>query len=153
MLEGNILKVKRLEGAEGVILPQYAYENDAGFDLCSSITCDIKPFERRLIPTGFAFEIPVGFAGFIQPRSGLSHKSGLTVINTPGLVDSGYRGEIKVSIINLDPENTVHIEKNERIAQMVIQRVESFTIVETDELCETNRGTGGFGSSGTMATQ
>lgn len=141
-----VLPIKRLD--ETVELPSYAYEGDAGLDLRSSETVDLAPFERRLVSTGLAIAIPDGYAGFVQPRSGLALKKGLSMANTPGLIDAHYRGELKVCAINLDPKETIHIEKGERIAQLVIQKVPVVTLQEVDELSQTDRGEGGFGSSG-----
>lgn len=141
-----VLPIKRLD--KTVELPSYAYEGDAGLDLRSSETVDLAPFERRLVSTGLAIAIPDGYAGFVQPRSGLALKKGLSMANTPGLIDAHYRGELKVCAINLDPKETIHIEKGERIAQLVIQKVPVVTLQEVDELSQTDRGEGGFGSSG-----
>ena len=131
-----------------MILPSYAYEGDAGLDLRANVDVDIAPFERKLIPTGLAVAIPEGFAGFVQPRSGLALKSGLSMANTPGLIDAHYRGELKVIAVNLDANKPIHISKGERIAQLVIQRVPVVSLMEVDELDKTDRCTGGFGSSG-----
>ena len=114
----------------------------------SSETVDLAPFERRLVSTGLAVAIPDGYAGFVQPRSGLALKKGLSMANTPGLIDAHYRGELKVCAVNLDAENPIEIKKGERIAQLVIQKVPVVALVEVDELDETDRGAGGFGSSG-----
>lgn len=141
-----VLPIKRLDS--DVILPSYAYEGDAGLDLRANVDVDIAPFERKLIPTGLAVAIPEGFAGFVQPRSGLALKSGLSMANTPGLIDAHYRGELKVIAVNLDANEPIHISKGERIAQLVIQRVPVVSLMEVDELDKTDRGTGGFGSSG-----
>lgn len=141
-----VLPIKRLDS--NVILPSYAYEGDAGLDLRANVDVDIAPFERKLIPTGLAVAIPEGFAGFVQPRSGLALKSGLSMANTPGLIDAHYRGELKVIAVNLDANEPIHISKGERIAQLVIQRVPVVSLMEVDELDKTDRGTGGFGSSG-----
>lgn len=141
-----VLPIKRLDSE--VVLPSYAYEGDAGLDLRSNVDIDIAPFERKLIPTGLTVAIPEGFAGFVQPRSGLALKSGLSMANTPGLIDSHYRGELKVIAVNLDANEAIHISKGERVAQLVIQRVPVVSLMEVDELDETDRGTGGFGSSG-----
>lgn len=139
--------IKRLDPS--VELPSYAYEGDAGLDLRANASVEIKPFERVLIPTGLAIALPDGYAGFVQPRSGLALKQGLSIANTPGLIDAHYRGELKVIAVNLDPEDTISIERGERIAQLVIQQVPIVHLVEVDELDETDRGAGGFGSSGT----
>lgn len=141
-----ILPIKRLD--EEVELPSYAYEGDAGLDLRSAEDVVLKPFERRLVSTGLAIAIPDGYAGFVQPRSGLALREGLSMANTPGLIDAHYRGELKVCAINLDPEREIHITKGVRIAQLVIQKVPRVSLMEVDSLDETDRGAGGFGSSG-----
>lgn len=140
------LPIKRLDPS--VELPSYAYQGDAGLDLRAAEDVDLAPFERKLIPTGLAIAIPDGYAGFVQPRSGMALKRGLSMANTPGLIDAHYRGELKVCAVNLDAHETIHIERGERIAQLVIQEVPVVTLVEVDELDETDRGAGGFGSSG-----
>lgn len=139
--------IKRLDPE--AVIPSYAYTGDAGLDLRALETLVLKPFERALIPTGLAIAIPEGYAGFVQPRSGLALKRGLSIVNTPGLIDSHYRGELKIIAINLDPVNDIQIEKGERIAQLVIQEVPVVTLAVVDELDATDRGAGGFGSSGT----
>lgn len=147
MTEDSIeLPIRRLDPS--VELPAYAYAGDAGLDLRANEDVTLAPHERRLISTGLAVAIPEGFAGFVQPRSGLALKQGLSMANTPGLVDSHYRGELKVCAVNLDDEHPITIERGERIAQLVIQRVPTVRLVEVDELDETDRGAGGFGSSG-----
>lgn len=138
--------VKRID--KGVELPFYAYAGDAGLDLRSSEDVTLKPFERRLVSTGLAVAIPEGYAGYVQPRSGLALREGLSMANTPGLIDSHYRGELKVCAINLDSKTDIHIERGERIAQLVILQVPFVDLVERDELDSTDRGAGGFGSSG-----
>ena len=140
------LPIKRLD--PDVELPSYAYEGDAGLDLRSNEDVVLAPFERRLVSTGLAIAIPDGYAGFVQPRSGLALRKGLSMANTPGLIDAHYRGELKVCAVNLDAENPIEIKKGERIAQLVIQKVPIVALVEVDELDETDRGAGGFGSSG-----
>ena len=140
------LPIKRLDPT--VELPTYAYAGDAGLDLRSNEDVTLAPLERRLVATGLAVAIPEGYAGFVQPRSGLALREGLSMANTPGLIDSHYRGELKVCAVNLDPERPVCISRGERIAQLVIQRVPEVRLVEVDELDETDRGSGGFGSSG-----
>ena len=140
------IPVKRLD--DSVELPTYAYEGDAGLDLRASESVVLRPFERRLIGTGIAVAIPDGYAGFVQPRSGMALRQGLSMANTPGLVDSHYRGELKVCAINLDPNTEIHISRGDRLAQLVIQRVPTVDLVEVKELDETDRGIGGFGSSG-----
>lgn len=139
------VQIKRLDA--NLPLPAYAYEGDAGLDLVSAIDIVVEPFERVAIPTGIAVAIPWGYAGFVQPRSGLSLKQGLTMVNTPGLIDSNYRGELKVAAINLDPRESVVIKRGDRIAQLVIQEVPVVHLVEVCELDETARGAQGFGSS------
>ena len=138
--------IKRLDPS--VELPTYAYTGDAGLDLRSNEDLVLAPHERRLIATGLAVAIPEGYAGFVQPRSGLALREGLSMANTPGLIDSHYRGELKVCAVKLDNEKPIHIERGERIAQLVIQRVPIVNLIEVDELDETDRGAGGFGSSG-----
>ena len=140
------LPIMRLDPT--VELPTYAYEGDAGLDLRSNEDVTLVPHERRLVSTGLAIAIPEGYAGFVQPRSGLALREGLSMANTPGLIDSHYRGELKVCAVNLDAERPIRIERGERIAQLVIQRVPVVSLVEVDELDETDRGAGGFGSSG-----
>lgn len=140
------LPIKRLDPS--VELPTYAYEGDAGLDLRSNEDVTLAPFERRLVSTGLAIAIPEGYAGFVQPRSGLALREGLSMANTPGLVDAHYRGELKVCAINLDPSKPIHITKGERIAQLVIQEVPVVHLLEVEELDETDRGASGFGSSG-----
>lgn len=140
------VSIKRLDPE--VELPHYAYAGDAGLDLRANAEVEIPPHGRALIPTGLAIAIPEGFAGFVQPRSGMALKRGLSIANTPGLIDSHYRGELKVIAVNLDPEQPIVIERGERIAQLVIQAVPVVNLVEVDELDKTDRGAGGFGSSG-----
>lgn len=141
-----VVPIKRIDPT--VELPSYAYEGDAGLDLRSNEDVVLAPLERRLVGTGLAVAIPKGYAGFVQPRSGMALKRGLSMANTPGLIDSHYRGELKVCAVNLDPETPISIERGERIAQLVIQRVPTVSLVEVGELDETDRGAGGFGSSG-----
>ncbi len=130
-------------------LPAYAKPGDAGVDLRATEAVTLLPGGgRALVPTGVAVAIPRGFAGFIQPRSGLALKHGVTCLNTPGLIDADYRGELKVLLINTDPAEPFLIERGERIAQLVIQAVEHVDFVEVDELDETERGEGGFGHTG-----
>ena len=130
-------------------LPAYAKEGDAGIDLVAREAVTLEPGGgRALVPTGIAIALPTGYAGFVQPRSGLAFKHGVTVLNTPGLVDSGYRGELKVCMVNLDPSTPFEIERGERIAQLVVQEVGHVRFVEVDALDETARGETGFGSSG-----
>ena len=141
------VNIKRLDPT--VELPSYAYSGDAGLDLRANEDIVLKPFERTLISTGLAIALPDGYAGFVQPRSGMAIKQGFTILNTPGLIDAHYRGELKVIAINLDANQSISIKRGDRIAQLVIQQVPMVNLVEVDELDETDRGTGGFGSSGT----
>lgn len=134
-----------------VEVPSYAYEGDAGLDLRSSEDVTLAPFERSLISTGLAVAIPEGYAGFVQPRSGLALKQGLSMANTPGLIDAHYRGELKICAINLDSEKSIEVKRGDRIAQLVIQKVPVVDLCIVDELDETDRGAGGFGSSGVSA--
>lgn len=129
-------------------LPSYARAGDAGLDLLAAESRELKPGERAAVPTGIAVAIPEGFAGFVHPRSGRALKEGLSVANAPGTIDAGYRGEIKVILVNLDPNDVVHIGRGEKIAQLVIQRVETAELIEVDELPASERGAGGFGSTG-----
>lgn len=139
------LKIRRLD--RDLPLPAYAYEGDAGLDLVSAIDVVLQPFERMAIPTGIAVAIPTGYAGFIQPRSGMALKKGLSMANTPGLIDSNYRGELKVAAVNLDAHTPISISRGERIAQLVVQEVPVVILVEVENLDDTVRGSNGFGSS------
>ncbi len=133
---------------DDAVVPSYAYSGDAGVDLRAVESVSLAPFERVLVPTGLAIAIPEGYAGFVQPRSGLAIKQGVTVLNTPGLIDSHYRGELKVALINLDAHSSFEVAPGDRIAQLVIQKVENIEWSVVDALDETERGYGGFGSSG-----
>lgn len=140
------LRLKRLDPE--LPLPAYAHDGDAGLDLFSAQDLVLPPGKRALVPTGVALAIPEGFAGFVQPRSGRALRDGLSFVNTPGLIDSHYRGEIKLIAINLDTHTPLTISRGDRIAQLVLQRVERAEIVEVEDLGETQRGEGGFGSTG-----
>ncbi len=140
------LAIKRLDA--DLPMPRYAHKGDAGLDLYASEDATIAPGRRVLVGTGIAIGLPEGFAGFVQPRSGLALRHGLSLVNTPGLIDSHYRGEIKVIAINLDHETPIEIRRGDKLAQLVIQRVECADLVEVDVLDETERGEGGFGSTG-----
>lgn len=129
-------------------VPTRAHEGDAGVDLCSTVDVTIEPGDRVLVGTGIAIALPIGTVGLIHPRSGLAAKSGLSVVNTPGTVDAGYRGEIKVCLINHDTRTAVEIRRGDRIAQLLVQRVELVTFVEVDSLDQTSRGEAGHGSTG-----
>jgi dUTP pyrophosphatase len=140
------LRIKRLD--PGLELPAYAHPGDAGMDLYAAQDVSLAPGERGLVPTGIAVAIDEGYAGFVQPRSGLALKQGLGLVNAPGLIDSQYRGEIKVVAINLDPTTPIAIRRGDKIAQFVVQPVVRAELVEVDELDATQRGEGGFGSTG-----
>ena len=140
------IAVKRLDPS--LPLPSYARAGDAGLDLVAAERVVIEPGARGLVRTGLTLAIPVGYAGFVLPRSGLALRHGLTVLNAPGLIDAGYRGEVQVLLVNHDPSRAVTLERGERIAQLVVQRVEQVTLVEVDELPSSERGAGGFGSTG-----
>jgi dUTP pyrophosphatase len=129
-------------------VPAYAHPGDAGADLAAAEDVELAPGERRLVPTGIAVALPDGFVGLVHPRSGLAARLGVTVLNAPGTVDAGYRGEILVNLINHDPVNRVRISRGDRIAQLVVQRVERAAFHLVDELPETGRGAGGHGSTG-----
>ena len=132
---------------EGAVLPAQAYPGDAGLDLAACEGTTLEPGERATVPTGIAVEIPEGFAGFVQPRSGLAARHGIGVVNSPGLIDSGYRGEIRVVLLNTDTRNTFTVEPGMRIAQLVVVPVAAVRAVEVEELAVTDRGVQGFGSS------
>jgi len=140
------IKLKILD--RSIPLPKYSHTGDAGLDLYSSINCELRPFERKKIPTGIKISIPQGYAGFIQPRSGLAAKYGISIVNTPGLIDSGYRGEVCAILINLDPKNSFEIKKGDKICQLVIHKVEEVKLEIVENLDKTIRGEGGFGSTG-----
>ena len=135
---------------EGDQLPPlcYAHAGDAGADLRTTEDFTLRPFERALVPTGVAICLPAGYVALVHPRSGLAAKQGVTVLNAPGTVDAGYRGEIKVPLINLDPENTVHFHRGDRIAQMVIQRYVEAQFIPAAQLPGSDRSDKGFGSTG-----
>jgi dUTP pyrophosphatase len=130
-------------------LPRRAHADDAGVDLYSAEDVELAPGQRRLVGTGVAVALPTGTVGLIHPRSGLAARNGLSIVNAPGTVDSGYRGEIKINLINLDPDAPLSITRGTRIAQLLVQRVELVDFVEVDELDETVRGDAGHGSTGT----
>jgi dUTP pyrophosphatase len=138
--------VRRLD--PDVPLPAYARPGDAGCDLVTTVDVELAPGERALLPTGIAIALPQGYAGFVHPRSGLAAEHGVGLVNAPGTIDAGYRGEIKVQLVNHDLQNTVRLRRLNRIAQLVIQRVEQVTWMETAELPDSERGHGGHGSTG-----
>jgi dUTP pyrophosphatase len=129
-------------------LPAYAHPGDAGLDLVTRVAAVVAPGERVLLPTGLAIALPDGYAAFVHPRSGLAVRYGVSLVNAPGTIDAGYRGEIAVSVINLDPREPVTFDRGDRIAQLVVQRVEHVVLHEVETLPGSDRGEGGFGSSG-----
>ena len=139
------LPIQRLR--EEAVLPERAYAGDAGLDLAACDRHELGPGERAIVGTGLAVAIPEGFAGFVQPRSGLAARHGLSVVNAPGLVDSGYRGEIRVVLLNTDRDEPFVVEPGMRIAQLVVLPVPELVVVEIEELPESDRGVRGFGSS------
>lgn len=139
------VSVQKLDRA--LPLPTYSRDADAGLDLCAAHAVSVGPGERVLVGTGLSAAIPPGYAGFVLPRSGLALRHGVTVLNAPGLIDAGYRGEIKVLLINHGAQ-PVHVERGERVAQLVLGRVERAELVEVDVLPPSDRGAGGFGSTG-----
>src|SRR6185436_7793924 len=132
------LKIKLLDPE--VALPRYQHEGDAGLDLASRVGITLEPGERAMVPTGIAVAIPRGYAGFVLPRSGLAARHGIALVNSPGLIDAGYRGEVAVVVINTDRMKEFQIRRGDRIAQLVIQRVEEAAILQVDDLDETSRG-------------
>ncbi len=151
-----VVEIRRLD--PGLPLPAYAHPGDAGADLYAAAEAELAPGVRATVRTGVAVAIPAGFVGLVHPRSGLAARLGVTVLNAPGTVDAGYRGEIMVILINHDLQNTVKIARGDRIAQLVVQRVERAVFHEVAELDETARGAGGHGSTGghqalTLTTQ
>ncbi len=143
MIEINI---KLLD--EDLPMPRYQHEGDAGLDLPSRVDYVLEPGERAMIPTGIAVAIPRGYAGFVLPRSGLASRHGIALVNSPGLVDSGYRGEMAIIMINTDKREAFRIKRGDRIAQLIIQKVIEATTIQVNELDATSRGAGGFGSTG-----
>lgn len=133
---------------DGIEPPSYAHPGDAGADLRTRIDVVLAPGERALVPTGVSIALPFGFVALIHPRSGLATKQGLTIVNSPGTVDAGYRGELSVTLLNTDSRHSISLTRGDRIAQMVIQRVEMAEFIEVNELPASVRGTGGFGSTG-----
>jgi dUTP pyrophosphatase len=144
--EGVAVGVRRL--VPDLPVPAYAHDGDAGADLHAATAVTLAPGERALVPTGVAIELPPGYVGLVHPRSGLAIRLGVTVLNAPGTVDSGYRGEIMVSLINHDPVAPAAIARGDRIAQLVVQRVERADFSVVEELSESPRGAGGHGSTG-----
>jgi len=140
------VRVRRLDAELPV--PAYAHDGDAGADLYAAVDVELAPGGRALVPTGVAIALPPGYVGLVHPRSGLAHRLGVTVLNAPGTVDSGYRGEILVNLVNHDPVSTATIVRGDRIAQLVVQRVERADFEVVEELPDTVRGAGGHGSTG-----
>ena len=141
------VKIQRLDTE--IPLPRRAHPGDAGADLCSTENIILQPGQRALVGTGIAIALPAGTVGLVHPRSGLAARHGLSVVNTPGTIDAQYRGEIKVCLINHDPEQPIEITRGMRIAQLVIQRVELVEFAEVERLDDTERGAQGYGSTGT----
>ena len=141
-----IVQIQRLD--KGLPLPEYAKVGDAGMDVFSAIDCVLAPGERAVIPTGIAIALPEGYVCLAHPRSGLAAKNGISIVNAPGTIDSGYRGEIKIILINTDRAESFEIKRGDRIAQLVFQKFESARFYEVDSLPESQRGAGGFGSTG-----
>ena len=140
------LRIRRLDA--GLPLPARAHDTDAGIDLYASGDCELAPGHRALVGTGIAVAVPAGYVGLVHPRSGLAARAGLSIVNAPGTVDAGDRGEIKVNLINLDPTEPVRIARGDRIAQLLVQRVELWEVEEVAELDRTDRGESGHGSTG-----
>ncbi len=142
--------VQRL--ADEVPLPSYAHPGDAGADLTTTVDVRLEPGERAMVPTGIAVALPEGYVALVHPRSGLAARFGLSIVNAPGTVDAGYRGEIKVMLVNLDPRTPVELRRGDRIAQLVIQQVEHARFVAVERLPDSVRGDGGYGSTGGFLT-
>lgn len=140
------VRVKRLDA--NLPLPAYAHPGDAGADLVTAVDVELAPGERAVLPTGIAIALPPGYAAFVHPRSGLAARHGVSLVNSPGTIDSGYRGEIQVVLLNGDPRETLRLRRGDRIAQLVIQAVETAIFTEVDELPDSVRAAGGFGSTG-----
>lgn len=144
------IRVVRLD--KGLPLPSYAHPGDAGADLMATVEVTLAPGQRALVPTGVALALPDGYVGLVHPRSGLAARHGLSIVNAPGTIDAGYRGEISVLLINHDPTEAVTLHRGDRVAQLVVQRFERAEFVEVETLDETARGVGGYGSTGGFAT-
>jgi dUTP pyrophosphatase len=142
-----VIELQVLRLRDEAVVPDRAYAGDAGLDLASCERVELAPGERRVVSTGLALAIPEGYAGFVQPRSGLAAREGIAVVNSPGLIDSGYRGEIQVVLLNTDREQTFVAEPGQRIAQLVVLPVPELTLREVDALPSSERGVRGFGSS------
>ena len=144
--EDLAIEVVRLDA--DLPLPSYAHPGDAGADLLTTVDVTLAPGERAMVPTGVAIALPVGYVALVHPRSGLAARHGLSIVNAPGTVDAGYRGEIKVMLINHDPAEPIELRRGDRIAQLVVQRFERARFVEVGELPDSVRGDGGYGSTG-----
>jgi dUTP pyrophosphatase len=145
--QGSVeILIRRLDAS--VPLPAYAHPGDAGADLTTTVDVRLEPGERAMVPTGVSIALPDGYAAFVHPRSGLAARCGISIVNAPGTVDAGYRGEIKVMLVNLDPREAVDLNRGDRIAQLVVQRVERARFVEVERLPGSARGDGGYGSTG-----
>lgn len=150
-MQGNVeILVRRLD--PGVPLPTYAHPGDAGADLTTTVDVHLAPGERAVVPTGIAIALPEGYVALVHPRSGLAARCGVSIVNAPGTVDAGYRGEVKVVLVNLDPTDPVSLRRGDRIAQLVVQRFERAGFVEVDRLPGSARGEGGYGSTGGFQT-
>ena len=143
------IALRRLD--PGLPPPSYAHPGDAGADLFTTVDVTLAPGERAMVPTGIAIALPEGYVALVHPRSGLAARHGVSIVNSPGTVDAGYRGEIKVMLVNLDPATSVTLSRGDRIAQLVVQRFEAASFVEVDALPESERGAGGYGSTGGFA--
>jgi len=133
-------------------LPAYAHPGDAGADLVTAVDVTLQPGERALVPTGIAMAVPDGYVALVHPRSGLAARHGLSIVNTPGTIDAGYRGEVKVLLVNLDPSEPIELRRGDRVAQLVLQRVEQAAFTEVEVLPDSVRGDGGYGSTGGFGT-
>jgi len=143
--------IRRLD--DDVPLPSYAHPGDAGADLTTTVDVTLEPGQRTLVPTGISLALPEGYVGLVHPRSGLAARSGVSIVNAPGTVDAGYRGEVQVLLVNLDPQERVELRRGDRVAQLVVQRVETARFVEVDQLPASARGSGGYGSTGGFAAR
>lgn len=146
-----VIRVQRLD--PGIPLPAYAHPGDAGADLTTAEDVVLAPGERRLVRTGLALELPDGYAGFVHPRSGLAARRGLTIVNAPGTIDAGYRGEVMVCLLNTDRAEPIVLRRGDRVAQLVVQQIAHVHFVTADALTDTSRGAGGHGSTGTGAVE
>jgi dUTP pyrophosphatase len=144
------IRIRRL-GPDGP-LPSYAHPGDAGADLTTTVDLHLEPGERALVPTGIAMAVPEGYVALVHPRSGLAARHGLSIVNAPGTIDAGYRGEVSVLLVNLDPAEPIRLRRGDRVAQLVIQRVEKAAFTAVEVLPDSVRGDGGYGSTGGFGT-